>query len=189
MYVHALKPPSLLSNASVWCLGTLSEIWLRTSSLLATPVDQHFIGFFWHGRYFGDTELHPHYPPEVPFNDIVLESCKDQALIDVSHLEDRLRQRLEWSVIKLLRGLLIFLDTQTWRPVATDENELESAETSPGDKSLSEVSSAVELTATTFKEPLASVGVNLLVLHNQIIEVVEYAQSYLSMETEAYHKV
>jgi hypothetical protein len=123
------------------------------------------------------------------FNETVLNSCKAQALTDVSRLEDRMRQRLEWSDIKLLRGLLIFLGTQTWRPVATDENDLESAESSPGDKSLSEVSSAVELIATTFREPLEAVGVNLLVLQDQITEVVEYARSYLSIETEAYHKV
>ena len=79
----------------------------------------------------------------------------------------------------------------TWRPVATDENESESAESSSGDKSLSEVSSTVELIASTFKEPLEAVGVNLLVLQDQITEVVEYARSYmyLSIETEAYHKV
>jgi hypothetical protein len=44
----------------------------------------------------------------------------------------------------------------------------------------------VELIATTFREPLEAVGVNLLVLQDQITEVVEYAQSYLS---DAYHKV
>ena len=101
------------------------------------------------------------------FNDTVLESCKDQTLTDVSRLEDRIRERLEWSDIKLLRGLLIFLDTQTWHSVATDENDLESAESSPGDKSLTEVSGAVELIATTLREPLEAVGVNLLVLQDQ----------------------
>ena len=96
---------------------------------------------------------------------------------------------MEWSDIKLLRALLIFIDTQTWHPAAMDENESEFAESSSGDKSLSEVSSAVELIATTFREPLEAVGVNLLVLQDQITEVVEYARSYLSIETEAYHKV
>ena len=68
-----------------------------------------------------------------------------------------------------------FLDTQTWRFVATGENELESAEDSPGDKSLSEVSGAVKLIATTFREPLEAVSINLLVLQDQITEIVEYA--------------
>ena len=80
------------------------------------------------GEYYGTKLKH--------FNDMVLQSCKDQALADVSRLEDRLRQRLEWSDIKLLRALLILIGTQTWRPVATDENESESAESSSGDKSL-----------------------------------------------------
>ena len=104
------------------------------------------------------------------FNETVLKSCKDQTLTDVSCLEDRTRQRLEWSDMKLLHGLLTFLDTQTWRFVATDENDLKSAERSPGDKPLSEVSHAVELVATTYRELL---DVNLSVLKDQITEVVE----------------
>ena len=51
------------------------------------------------------------------------------------------------------------------------------------------MSGAVELIATTFGEPLEAVGVNLLVLQDQITEVVEYARSYLSIETKAFHKV
>lgn len=54
---------------------------------------------------------------------------------------------------------------------------------------MSEVSAAVELIATTFREPLEAVGVNLLVLQDQITEIVEYARNYLSIESEEYHKV
>ena len=68
-------------------------------------------------------------------------------------------------------------------------SESESAENSSGDKSLSDVLVAVDLIATTFREPLEAVGVNLLVLQDQVTEVVEYARSYLSIESEGDHKV
>ena len=74
-----------------------------------------------------------------------------------------------------------FLDTQTGCPViaAVGQSDSES-EGSPEDKSLLEVIAAVELTATTFREPLEAVGVSLLVLQDEI--TVEYARNYLSIE-------
>ena len=56
-------------------------------------------------------------------------------------------------------------------------------QSSPGDRSLSEISGAAEFIAAIFKEPLGTVGFNLLVLQDQITEMVEYAK------TDAYHKV
>ena len=84
-----------------------------------------------------------------------------------------MRERLEWSDIKLLRGILVFLDTQVWCQV-TAAGDLDSD--SPDDKSLTEIRSAVELIATTFRE---AANVNLLILQDQIAEVVEYARNYL----------
>ena len=95
-----------------------------------------------------------------------------------------MRERLEWSDVKLLRAILIFLDTQTWRCLVADATD-----SSCSDKSLTEVLMAVELIATMFREPLEAVGINLLVLQHKIAEVVEYARSYLSIESEEYHKV
>ena len=155
MYVDALKPPSLLSKALqensmdvVLCLQNILHAKKSLRSLIdVDPLEWPTVKLVRNriadSQYQG-TRL-------KRFNDTVLESCKDQALTDVSRLEDRMRERLEWSDIKLLRGILIFLDTQTWRSVATDKNDLEFAESSPGDKSLTEVSGAVELIATTFR--------------------------------------
>ena len=72
----------------------------------------------------------------------------------------------------------------TWRCVVADTTD-----SSCRDKSLTEVLMAVELITTTFWEPLEVVGINLVVLQDQIAEVVEYARSYLSIENEEYHKV
>ena len=55
---------------------------------------------------------------------------------------------------------------------AATESDSES-ETSPKDRSLTEVLAAVELIATTFEEPLAAVDVGLLVLQDEVKEVVE----------------
>ena len=72
-----------------------------------------------------------------------------------------MQERLEWSDVKLLRAILVFLDTQTWRPVITAAGDSDS-ETSPDDKLLTEVKAAVKLIANTFREPLEAVGVNVL---------------------------
>ena len=104
-------------------------------------------------------------------------------------LEENMRERLAWSNVKLLRAILVFLDTQTWRPLSAVSGESDSESESSNDKSLAEVTVAVDLIATTFREPLEAVGVNLLTLQDQITEVVEYARNYLSIETEDYHKV
>lgn len=186
MYVDASKLPSLLSKPLqednmdvVMCLQNILHAKKSLRSFIdVDPLEWPTVKLVRNriadSEYQGTTLKH--------FNESVLKSCKDQALIDVSRLE-----RLEWSDIKLLCGLLIFLDTQTWRSVATDDNNLESAESSPGDKSLTEVSGAVKLIANTFHELLEAVRVNLLVLQDQITEIMEYAWSYLSIETQMYH--
>ena len=118
------------------------------------------------------------------------KSCNDQALADVHWLEENMRERLAWSNVKLLRAILVFLDTQTWRPLNAVSGESDSeSESSANDKSLAEVTVAVDFIATTFREPLEAVGVNLLTLQDQITEVVEYARNYLLIETEDYHRM
>ena len=72
--------------------------------------------------------------------------------------------------------------------MVSGESDSES-ESSANDKSLAEVTVAVDLIATTFRELLEAVGVNLLTLQDQITEVVEYARNYLSIEMEDYHRV
>ena len=115
MYVDALKPPSLLSKAIqedsvdiVLCLQNILHTKKSIRNLLdVDPLEWPTVKLVCNrisdGEYQGTKLKH--------FNDMVLQSCKDQALADVSRLEDRLRQRLEWSDIKLLRALLIFIDT------------------------------------------------------------------------------
>ena len=84
-----------------------------------------------------------------------------------------MRERLKWSDIKLLRSLLVFLETQLWAKrshvtVADSDNEDEI-----GDDDCS----------------LEAKGVSLASLHDEIEEAVEYAQTYLDINRTDYRKV
>ena len=119
--------------------------------------------------------------------DTVLEFCKNQASADVLRLEEKMRQRLEWSDIKLMRAILVFLDTQAWRrrhvtqviPASQESESGESdSENSSKDSALNKVLDAVDSIATVFKEPLQALGVCLLGHQDEMEEVVEYARQY-----------
>ena len=59
-----------------------------------------------------------------------LEHCKEQALADLKQLDLKMRDRLEWSDVKLLRSILLFciIDTQGWqvKSSSTDTGMLDS---------------------------------------------------------------
>ena len=195
MYVDALKFPSILSKVLQGdkldiVLGFQSILKTKTSLKKLTDLDplQWPTVKLVHNRLANGTEYQGATLKHL--NEATLKSCKDQALADVSRLEGKMRERLEWSDVKLLRTILVFLDTQTWHPVVTAAMDSDAeSESSPEDKPLTEVLSAVELIATTFQEPLEAVGVSCLVLQDEVAEAVEYARNYLSIETEQYHKV
>ena len=48
------------------------------------------------------------------FTPSTLRSCQEQALHDLLQLDQMMRSRLEWSDIKMLRLILVFIDTQSW---------------------------------------------------------------------------
>ena len=43
-----------------------------------------------------------------------MKHCADQAVTDAKELESKLKQRLEWFDLEMLRSIIVFLDTQTW---------------------------------------------------------------------------
>ena len=59
--------------------------------------------------------------------------CKTQALADLHQLDERMRCRLEWSDMHLLRSILLVLDTQSWQSQeseqANDVTELDEDDT------------------------------------------------------------
>jgi len=117
------------------------------------------------------------------YSSATLENCKRQALGDLERLNITIQQRLEWSDVKLLRALIVFLDTQSWIKRQPSDSDIEE------DTSLEQVSDAIELLCSHFREPLESGGVEIPVLRDEVEDVVIYAREYLSIETVNYRKV
>ena len=113
------------------------------------------------------------------FNPITLKACADTATADAKRLEGRMKARLEWSDLNLLRAILVFIDTQNWQASPSESEDVK----------LSEIREAVELITSEFKEPLEAKQVNLEGIQDEVEEIVLYARKFLSISTENYQKV
>ena len=122
------------------------------------------------------------------FSPAAREKTKQDALTDLTGLNEKMKERLEWSDTKLLRCLLVILDTQTWAkcssaPLADRDDDLDE------DSRLDEVKKSVEHIATHFRLPLGAKGVSLAALSDEIEEAVEYTRTYLVIGRIEYRKV
>ena len=93
-----------------------------------------------------------------------------------------MRERFEWSDVKMLRAILVVLDTHSWAcrtGGALEEDEI--------DDDTAEVKEAVEYITALFREPLEATGVSLATIQDEAEGVVHYARKYLSIGTEDYH--
>ena len=118
-------------------------------------------------------------------NSVTLESCKRQALADMERLNNTMKVQLEWLDVKLLRALIVFLDTQSWtRRFVTDDDDGDYTDGT----SLQDMKNALEVLSTHFRDPLEAVGANLPLLHDEIEDVVVYARTYLGIERTDYRK-
>ena len=95
--------------------------------------------------------------------------CRN-APADVEKLENKMRARLEWSDVTMLRAILVFLGTQGW---SFSRSALEDQEAND----LAEIREAVEYTSR-FREPL-----------EPNIQIVLYSRKYLSIGSEGYQKI
>ena len=118
-----------------------------------------------------------------------MKKLKQDALTDLTSLDEKMRERLQWSDTSLPRGLLVFLDPQSWakRPQshivsdpADDEFDTED------DYSLAEVKEAVEHIAEHFRLPLEAKGVSLASLLDEVEEVVQHGRAYLDISGTGY---
>ena len=66
----------------------------------------------------------------------------------MKQLDLKMRDRLEWSDVKLLRSILLFIDTQGWQV------KLSSTNTGMSEDNLDGVKSAMENTTSAFRVPL-----------------------------------
>ena len=116
------------------------------------------------------------------------EKTKRDAMEDLVGLNNKMRERLAWSDTKLLRSLLVFLETQTWMK-CTHTSSVDSLVMDDEDCSLAEVKEAVEHISTHFRLPLEAKGVSFLPLQDEVEEIVDYARTYLNICQVEYRKV
>ena len=116
------------------------------------------------------------------FNQKTLQYCKQQALADIEQLNEKMRRRLEWSHVKMLRSFVTFTDTQGLQtPVCSGACSTSEEE---GDKVLIEILSVVDFIFCFFKQPLEVKGVSMLALRDEVEEVVEYTSRYYWKKSE-----
>ena len=122
MYVDALKPPSLLSLSlqnekldivggiqyllkSIKSLKSIAEqdpLTWPTVKLICSRIKDENGDKLYQGAVLANHNTTTH------------KMCADSALADVKQLEVRMKTRLEWSDLEMLRAFLVFLDTKSW---------------------------------------------------------------------------
>ena len=187
LYTDALKPASLLSltlqdddiniaqgiknilksHTSLKKLTSQNPVeWPVTKMVLSRLKDENG------GKVYQGSELHQ-------FRDTTIKTCADQALADLKSLDDKMRARLEWSDIDLMRSILLFLDTQSWQE----------SKDSHDDDCLSEIKSALLSIIDVFRAPLEAKGTDLTSIVDEVEDIVDYARAYLRIGNDSYNKV
>ena len=111
LYVDALKVPSILSKSLQQAkldivLGLRSILQAKKSLKSLTDLDPLEWPTLKLVRNRLKNEDKYQGAPLKYLNEALLESCKDQALADLSRLKEKMRERLEWSDVPLLRAIL-----------------------------------------------------------------------------------
>ena len=117
------------------------------------------------------------------FTDDMFTACSRQALSDLQKLDSKMRERLEWTDVKLLRSILVFLDTCSWAVGASSDTSEEMAD------DMADIRAAVEHIITVFRKPLEAKGACLSSLDDELEEVVQFCRRYLDSQLEDYRKV
>ena len=111
------------------------------------------------------------------YTEAILRECFNDGLADLKNLDTAL---VSWSDTKLLRSIIVFLDTCCWsRPMANED--------SSGDDN-AQVKEAVEDIVSIFREPLEAKGTSTFSIQDEVDEVVDFYRQYLNPE-ESYKKL
>ena len=200
MYVDILKPPSLLSlSLQGHELDTVLGIKNTLKSVTALKILARQDPFEWPtvklvlGRIKDEAGEKTYQGAALKsYSDTAQKALKQDALGDLTRLDDKMRERLQWSDVKLLRALLVFLETQSWLKRSlhrTDVAESDEDDDDSSDSSLDEVKESVDYLATHFRLPLEAKGIALATLQDEAENVVEYARAYLDISRTPYPKV
>jgi hypothetical protein len=84
-----------------------------------------------------------------------------------------MRERLEWSDMRMLRSVLVLLDTQSWHPRPSPTSK--HSDTDEEEDDLDVIKEAMEYISSHFREPLEAGGVLLSIIHDEVEEIVPYA--------------
>ena len=120
----------------------------------------------------------------------MIAQCSRQALTDLQRLDGKMREWLEWTDVKLLRSILVFLDTCSWAGSAIGHRQSNS-DTGEEEEmdNVTEIRAAVEHIATIFRDPLEDKGACLSPLDDELEEAVQFCRRYLDSQLEDYKKV
>ena len=119
MYIHALKPASLLNltlqNSDVDIVMVISNTVKSLTTLQSLAQKDHTEWPTVKSRW-KDGDGNKEYQGVILENfEASLEQCKAHVLADLQRLEGCIKLRLEWSDITHLRTILVFIDTQNWQ--------------------------------------------------------------------------
>jgi hypothetical protein len=137
MYVD-IKPPSLLSLSLQGCeldtvLG-IKNILKSTAALKSLAKHDPLVEWptveILLGRIKDEGSEKTHQGAVLKnFSTATQAQSKQDAVKDLTALDEKMRERLKWSDTKLLRSLLVFLETQTWAKQSSAPVKLRSTRT------------------------------------------------------------
>ena len=101
------------------------------------------------------------------YNEATVTTCKHQVLSDLTNLDDKMSSRLEWSDLKVLRSILLIIDTQNWQMHSESEDG--------DDPKLCEIQEAVITITEMFRMPLEAQGADLSGILDETEDAVLFA--------------
>ena len=187
MYTDILKPPSCLSLAlqeeGIDVIKGIQHLLKSRKSLqslsMQNPSEWPSVSVIY-SRIVEDETSKAHSYQGVTLSNFSIEKFQqysNEAIKDLQRLDDKLKERLEWSDLTMLRSILVFLDTQNWFGSLDKERD-----------GFTEVIEAVEYIISHFREPLEAKGGDMSSIHDEVEEAVQYARKFFSIADD-YHKI
>ena len=187
MYTDILKSPSCLSltlqEEKLDVIKAIQHLLKARKSLQSlskqNPVEWPSVSMVYN-RIVEDESSKIH-----SYQGVALTNCShekfqqysNEVIKDLKRLDDKLKERLEWSDLTMLRSILVFLDTQSWFGSLDKEKD-----------GFTEIIEAVEYIIAHFREPLEAKGGDMSSILDEVEDAVQYARKFFSI-TDDYHKI
>ena len=97
---------------------------------------------------------------------------------------DCLKSRLQWSDLEMIRDVIFVLATHGWQKIIDEEEKSETEGTDGKD-----VLKPLERLAKWFRTPLEAAGADLSQLQKEFMEMLQYANQFISLATLDYQAV